>query len=77
MPSAIDVARRIALYSGAGTVGSLFIAYGLREFLRASGGGYYCCNLAQHQGNGIVLTFIGWVFLIIAGANFYRDLASE
>jgi len=75
MPSTAGVVQRFASYSAAATTGSLFIGYGLREFLRATGGGYYCCNHAQYQGLGIVLTFIGWAVLIVAAANFYRDLA--
>lgn len=77
MPSMIDVGKRIATYAAAGTIGSLLIGYGLREFLRATGGGYYCCNHAQYQGFGITLTFLGWVVLLVAAVNFRQDIAGR
>lgn len=77
MPSTNNVSKRVAGYSVAGTAGSLFIGYGLREFLRAAGGGYYCCNHAQYLGFGIVLIFIGWSILLLAAVNFHRDLTVQ
>ena len=75
MPSTDNTGTRLAAYAIAGTIGSLFISYGLREFLRATGGGYYCCNHAQYQGFGIMLTLLGWVVLLVAAVNLHRDLA--
>ena len=77
MPSTVSIVKRVALYAGVGTIGSLLIGYGLREFLRATGGGYYCCNHSQYQSMGIAVTFIGWAILIVAAANFYRDLTVQ
>ena len=53
-------------YAAAATVGSLFVAYGLREFLRAFGGGYYCCNHLRYGFVGTVTALVGWVFLLLA-----------
>lgn len=77
MPSTVNIGKRIAAYAAAGTVGSLFIGYGLREFLRATGGGYYCCNHAQYQGIGVVLIFLGWVILLVAAITLHRDLTVQ
>jgi hypothetical protein len=75
MPSILSSVRRIGAYAAAGTAGTILVGYGLREVLRATGGGYYCCNLAQHQGTGVLVTFLGWTVLLVAALNFYRDLA--
>jgi len=75
MPSMMDEGTKITKYAAAGTIGSLFIGYGLREFLRATGGGYYCCNHAQYQGLGVILTFFGWAVLLVAAVNLHRDLS--
>ncbi|QFU84474.1 hypothetical protein GCU68_18265 (plasmid) [Natronorubrum aibiense] len=64
----------IIKYSAGGTLGSLFIAYGLREFLRASGGGYYCCRHSLYQTQGISLTFIGWVIILVTLINLYGEM---
>lgn len=77
MPSIIDTGKRILGYAAAGTIGSLFISYGLREFLRATGGGYYCCNHATYQGLGVLLTFFGWAILLVAAINLYQDLSGQ
>ena len=61
-------------YSAGGTLGSLVLAYGLREFLRASGGGYYCCRHSLYQSQGMVLTFIGWVILLVTFINLYGEM---
>ena len=47
------------------TAGTLCIAYGVREFLRATDGGYYCCDHGFFQAIGIGLTAIGWAILLI------------
>jgi hypothetical protein len=74
MPSTRSSVTRIGAYAAAGTAGTILVGYGLREVLRATGG-YYCCNLAQHQGTGVLVTFLGWTVLVVAALNFYRDLA--
>ena len=50
-------------------VGSVFVAYGLREFLRATGGGYYCCNHLFYQTLGVVMAALGWMILLASLAG--------
>ncbi|WP_435064542.1 hypothetical protein [Halobaculum sp. EA56] len=50
----------------AATAGTLAVAYGGREVLRALGGGYYCCSHAYYALAGAVLVFLGWVALVPA-----------
>jgi len=73
-PSTLSSTRRIGAYTTAETAGTLLVGYGLREVLRATGGDYYCCNVARHQGTGVLVTFLGWAVLVAAALNFYRDL---
>ena len=70
MPTRPVVSERSLKCAVAATIGSLLIAYGLREFLRATGGGYYCCNHLWYQGQGAILTFAGWLILMLAWAEF-------
>ncbi len=77
MPSVVDAGTRLAAYAAAGTLGSLLVGYGLRTFLRATGGGYYCCNHAQHQTVGVVVTFLGWVVLLVGAVNLYTRLTEQ
>jgi len=72
--SGLRILTTVLKYSAGGTLGSLFIAYGLREFLRASGGGYYCCRHSLYQSQGISLTFIGWVIFIVTLINLYGEM---
>lgn len=44
--------------------GSALIAYGLREFLRAFGGSYYCCNHAYFATIGLLIAGVGWLGLL-------------
>lgn len=55
------------------TLGSLLVAYGVRGFLRAVGGGYYCCNHLWHGSKGALVAFVGWSILLLA---FYRPTES-
>lgn len=75
IPSTLSSVTRTGAYAAAGTVGIILVGYGLREVLRATGGGDYCCNLLQHQGTGVPVTFLGWRVLVVAALNVYRDLA--
>jgi hypothetical protein len=50
-------------------VGSAFLAYGLREFLRAAGGGYYCCNHLFYQMFGVLVAALGWMILLASLAG--------
>ena len=47
------------------TTGSLALAYGGREFLRAVGGGYYCCSHAYYAAAGVLIALAGWVALCV------------
>ncbi|TYT60255.1 hypothetical protein FYC77_19910 [Natrialba swarupiae] len=67
-----EVAVLIGKYSAGATLGSLTIAYGLTEFLSATGYSWY--RFAAYQGNGIVITFIGWMILLTTLINLYREL---
>lgn len=60
MASDTEVIKQLSKYAVAGTVGTLLIGYGLREFIRATGGGYYYCNHMFYQRFGATLTFLGW-----------------
>ncbi len=66
----------VLMYSTTGTAGSLFISYGLREFLRATGGGYYCCSHYIHQGQGILFALVGWAILFGTVVSLYHRLTS-
>lgn len=48
------------------TTGTLSLAYGGREVLRALGGGYYCCSHGYYATAGVVLVLAGWVALLPA-----------
>lgn len=73
----IDRSKEIIICAAVGTAGSLFISYGLREFLRATGGGYYCCSHYVHQSQGIILSFIGWLMLFVAMVSLYHSLTGQ
>lgn len=73
----IDQWRKIVTCATAGTAGSLCIGYGLREFLRATGGGYYCCHHWAYQIGGTVLILIGWLILLVGAVSLYRGLAGQ
>jgi hypothetical protein len=73
----VDVGTRLATYAAVGTAGSLLVGYGLRTFLRATGGGYYCRDHAQHRTVGIVLTVLGWVVLLVGGISLYNRLSEQ
>ena len=62
--STID--QELLVRAAVATIGSAFVAYGLRELLRAWGGGYYCCNQAFYAATGLVIAGVGWVFLVAA-----------
>ncbi|WP_232686544.1 hypothetical protein [Halobacterium zhouii] len=53
-------------HAAGAAAGSVFVAYGLREFLRATGGGYYCCNHLFYQVFGVVMTVLGWAILLVS-----------
>lgn len=53
-------------HAGAATAGTLSLAYGGREVLRALGGGYYCCSHGYYAAAGAVLVFAGWIALLPA-----------
>lgn len=48
------------------TAGTLALAYGGREVLRALGGGYYCCSHGYYATAGGALVLVGWVALLPA-----------
>ena len=52
------------------TIGTICIGYGVREYLRATGGGYYCCNHEMYQLLGILVTAVGWAVLLVGLAPF-------
>ncbi|QLG63780.1 hypothetical protein [Halorarum salinum] len=52
--------------AGAATAGTLALAYGGREVLRALGGGHYCCSHGYYAAAGVVLAFAGWIALLPA-----------
>lgn len=64
LPFGVAVDRGLLARAGAATVGSALVAYGLREVLRAWGGGYYCCNHAVYVALGLVISAVGWVLLL-------------
>jgi len=66
MVPVIDLDRDLLARAGVAALGSAFAAYGLREVLRAWGGGYYCCNHWFYAGLGLVIAAVGWVFLVAA-----------
>ena len=70
MSPAPRLVGRSLRYALPGTVGSLLIGYGLREFLRATGGGYYCCNHVYYQSMGAILTLLGWTVIVAAAIRF-------
>lgn len=69
----MSLAKTVVKYSTGGTLGSLLVAYGLREFLRATGGGYYCCDPVVFRTYGVALVFAGWAVLVVTGVGFTRD----
>jgi len=62
----VDLDRDLLARAAVSAVGSAFAAYGLREVLRAWGGGYYCCNHGFYAALGLAITMVGWVFLVAA-----------
>jgi|GEM_PF-3719074 len=62
----VGIGRDLLLRTGIATVGSAFVAYGLRDMLRTWGGGYYCCNHAIHATVGLTIAALGWVGLLVA-----------
>lgn len=64
-------------YAPLGTLGSLCIAYGLRMFLRATGGGYYCCDHGMFQVIGTVIALVGWTALFTAVLGAHRGVCGE
>ena len=70
--STVRVATRIGTYALGGTIGSLFVAYGIWSTLFATSNAWY--RAAAYQGSGILITFLGWVILVLAAINLYGDL---
>ena len=62
----VDLDRDLLARAAVASVGSALVAYGLREVLRAWGGGYYCCNHGFYATLGLAITAVGWVFLVAA-----------
>ena len=60
----VDLDRDLLARAGVAAIGSAFAAYGLRQVLRAWGGGYYCCNHGFYAALGLAITAVGWVFLV-------------
>ena len=56
--------RELLARAALGAVGSAFVAYGLREVLRAWGGGYYCCNQGVYATIGLAVAAVGWVLVV-------------
>jgi hypothetical protein len=56
----------VAVYSVLAAVGTLLVGHGVRESLRATGGGYYCCNHFFYQSVGVLTTSVGWAVLFVA-----------
>ncbi|MFB6353902.1 MAG: hypothetical protein ABEJ92_07420 [Halobacteriales archaeon] len=61
-----SVDRDLLVRAAIAALGSGFVAYGLREFLRAFGGGYYCCNHAYYAAVGLGIAGVGWVGVLLA-----------
>ncbi|APW99541.1 hypothetical protein CHINAEXTREME_17975 [Halobiforma lacisalsi AJ5] len=70
-----QIAARIGAYSAGATLGSLLVAYGIREVLFATGQSWY--RYAAVQGSGALITFVGWVILLLTFVNLYGDLAES
>ena len=70
----MDSVKAVSGYAAGGTFGTLCIAYGLQEFLYGSHGGYGGFGRYLAQGEGVVLTFVGWVVFVVVAISFYRDL---
>lgn len=67
--------RKIPIYAGAGTVGSLFLGRGLRVF-------FWTWPSLSHGGTaylakGCVYIFIGWIILFVVAVYLYRDLSNQ
>jgi hypothetical protein len=62
----MEVRNQFTKYVPLATLGSLLVGYGIREFLRATGGGYYCCNHLMYQFKGTIVALIGWWLLLSA-----------
>lgn len=58
--------RDLVARAAVATLGSGFVAYGLRQFLRAFGGGYYCCHHAYYAAVGLLVAGVGWLCLLVA-----------
>lgn len=61
-----SVDRDLLVRAAMAALGSGLVAYGLREFLRAFGGGYYCCNHAYFAAVGLGIAGVGWVGVLLA-----------
>jgi hypothetical protein len=64
MAEAIDA--DLLARAGVASASSALVAYGLREVLRAVGGGYYCCNHAYFATVGLAIAGLGWLGLLAA-----------
>lgn len=71
----VDVGRDLMVRGALAGLGSGTVAYGLRQFLRAVGGGYYCCNHAVFATVGLLVAAAGWVVLLVAIDGRVLDLA--
>ena len=72
----MDWLRTVAAYASGGTLGTLCLVYGIREFLRATDGYYRGLDRLLAQGEGVVVTFLGWAILLVVVVTFHRRLRS-
>jgi hypothetical protein len=68
---------KIPIYAGAGTVGSLFLGYGLRLFLRTWFIHHSYYGKTANLVTGSVSIFIGWMILFVVAVYLYRDLSNQ
>lgn len=71
----VDVGRDLLVRGALAGLGSGTVAYGLRQFLRAVGGGYCCCNHAVLATVGLLVAAAGWAVLLVAIDGRVLDLA--
>jgi hypothetical protein len=55
--------RAYSKFAVSGSVATLLVAFGAREFLRLTGG-YYCCIAASILLKGALFLLLGWALLL-------------
>ncbi|EMA38227.1 hypothetical protein [Halobiforma nitratireducens] len=70
-----NVAVLVGKYAAGATLGTIVVAYGLQEFLSATGHSWF--RHAAYQGSAILFTFVGWVILLLTVINLYGELTDS